>query len=68
MKHMKKYNEINDVLKDVDNGVEVYCNSANYKVIKKGFEYFIKASKGFMISFFNENGEQNEDLNSFFSK
>jgi hypothetical protein len=64
---MKKYSNINELLKDVDKGVEVYCKSANYKVVKKGFEYYIKASTGMMINVFNGDGELNEDINSFFS-
>jgi hypothetical protein len=64
---MKKYDNINDICNAVDNGVEVYYKSANYKVIKKGFEYFIKSGYGFMINLFGENGEVNEEVNSFFS-
>ena len=64
---MKRYTEIDQVLKDVDNGIIIYSGSANYKIIKKGFSYYIKASTGFMINLFDEEGNLNEDLHKFFS-
>ncbi len=64
---MKKYHNINEICQAVDNGVKIYCKSANYRVIKKGFEYFIKSGNGYSINLFGENGEVNEDVNSFFS-
>jgi hypothetical protein len=64
---MKKYDNINEICKAVDDGLDVYCKSANYKVIKKGFEYFIRFSSGFMINLIGENGGLNEEVNSFFS-
>lgn len=64
---MKTYTDINQVLKDVDNGINVYSGSANYTIVKKSFSYYIKASTGFMITLFNEEGKLNEDLIKFFS-
>jgi hypothetical protein len=64
---MKKYDNINEICKAVDDGLDVYCKSVNYRVIKKGFEYFIKSGNGFMINLFGENGGLNEEVNSFFS-
>ncbi len=64
---MKKYDNIKDICQAVDIGVEVYCKSANYKIIKKGFEYFTRSSSGFMTNLIGENGGLNEEVNSFFS-
>ena len=64
---MKKYTELNEVLKDVDNGVEVFWSSFNYRIVKQKFEYFVK-SPNHRIYFLDGDGNPNVDLVSIFSK
>jgi hypothetical protein len=63
---MKKYTELNEVLKDVDNGVEVFWSSFNYRIVKQQFEYFVK-SPNHRIGLLDGNGNPNIDLESVFS-
>jgi len=63
----KMYNSINEILTDVDNGVEVYWASFNYKIIKKSFEYYVKSSTS-MISFLDGNGSPNVEVSEVFSR
>ena len=63
---MKKYTEVTEVLQDVDNGVEVFWSSFNYKIVKQKFEYFVK-SPNHRLYFFDGDGNPNVDLASIFS-
>jgi hypothetical protein len=65
--NVKTYNSINEILADVDKGIEVYWSNLNYKIIKKSFEYYIKSNSS-MISFLDGNGEPNVNLLEVFSK
>jgi hypothetical protein len=63
---MKRYTEVNDVLQDVDNGIEVFWSSLNYRIVKQQFEYFVKSSNH-RISLLDGDGNPNVDLVSIFS-
>lgn len=63
---MKRYTELNEVLQDVENGIEVFWSSSNYTIVKRKFEYFVKSSNH-MLSLLDGNGNLNVDLVSIFS-
>ena len=67
MMNAKTYNSVNEILTDVDKGIEVYWSSLNYKIIKKSFEYYVKSNSS-MISFLDGDGEPNVRLSEVFSK